>query len=70
MFEGMSDDEDDFQSVSHSALNSRYLISCWMRSDHAGGYLCVYIYVCVCTRAAQQAPPAGQGARREYGQCL
>lgn len=67
MFEGMSDDEDDFQSVSHSARYSTSDIV-YMRSDGALGANSVCLNVC--NRGAQQVPPTEQEAQRESDRCL
>lgn len=62
MFEGMSDDEDDFQSVSW------FLSTVDHKLSRSLGNL--YVFVTVCNRGAQQVPPTGQGFQQEYDQCL
>lgn len=40
MFEGMSDDDDDFQSVSHSVVDGLRQISCSGGTDNANVFTC------------------------------
>lgn len=64
MFEGMSDDEEDFQSVSHGAWSLRR--SAWVTQRRWGGelkvfFLNVWLFV---NRGAQRDPPAEREAQR------
>lgn len=56
MFEGMSDDEDDFQSVSHSARYSTSDIM-YRTTDDAR------VYFCVSKCVSKQGSPAGPSHR-------
>lgn len=65
MFEGMSDDEDDFQSVS---LGGTPGITLWTPLRLSSGSLTCWIWMCF--RAAQQACPAEVGSLRGFVRCL
>ncbi len=69
MFEGMSDDEEDFQSVSQSVCYSSSNIMDKKISDVTGPYY-NSVFLNVWNRGAQQVPPAEQEAQQECVQCL
>jgi len=66
MFEGMSDDEDEFQSVSLSSTSD---IMYW-KTEAANGCKQYVVCVNVCDREALQVPPTEAGSQQEYDQCL
>lgn len=66
MFEGMSDDEEDFQSVSHSTATSDTVSEKRMMPDSLNVFPCLN----VCNRGAQQVPPTEWEPQQECVQCL